>query len=313
MKKILISGLGGSLFPYFHEQLASAYDLYYVDANPLVTKLYPDYNVFLAPGVTRPEYPEFILGLLRQHRIDVYMPLIDEEIPVAHGIRTQVPEVFLFSPDTNFARLCLDKYALMRRLAVTGLSRIDSWMGDEFTWRNQKAVFVKPVHGRGSRGARVIRSARELEAYYLLEKYAPAETLIQELVEGQEYTVGLTSNRHDQVLAVTPKRVIAKKGITIEAELDNNPAIIALCERLNQVLKPRGAINIQLFVDEAGALRIFEINPRFSTTSIMSFHGGVDEVSLLLEHWDAPSFAPRRLAREGVRLIRRWENCFYDA
>ena len=41
MKKLLISGLGGSFFPYLHNQLESKFELYYVDNNINLKKCLP--------------------------------------------------------------------------------------------------------------------------------------------------------------------------------------------------------------------------------------------------------------------------------
>ena len=80
MKKILISGLGGSLFPYLHDKLKSNYELFYVDLDPDLAKIYPDYNFFPAPAVLDQSYEGFIKNLIEEKQIDIYIPLIDEEI-----------------------------------------------------------------------------------------------------------------------------------------------------------------------------------------------------------------------------------------
>ena len=42
--KLLVSGLGGSLFPYLHEQLQDKYEMYYVDADEQLEKIYAHYH-----------------------------------------------------------------------------------------------------------------------------------------------------------------------------------------------------------------------------------------------------------------------------
>lgn len=311
-KKLLISGLGGSLFPYLHDQLKSNYELYYVDNNPNLKKIYPDFNFFHAPKVSDRSYSEFISSIIKQHKIDVYIPLIDEEILKSHEITKQFPELFHFTPRFDFSQLCLNKYDLMIDLKQKNISSIESNTGENFHWKNQSSVFVKPIYGRGSRGIRLINSPEELAAYYILEKISPKNLLIQENVQGTEYTIGLLTNKKNQILAITPKKVISKKGITIEAVIANDQDIFDLCERISTHYSPQGAINIQLYRNEKNELKIFEINPRFSTTSIMSFASGLDEISLLLDNWDKDFTQKPKIAKSGLRLIRRWENLFYE-
>lgn len=312
MKKLLISGLGGSLFPYLHEKLKTQYDVFYVDSNANLKTIYPDYNFFPAPLVKSKEYPEFISKIIQDKKIDVYIPLIDEEILVAHEIKKAFPQLFLLSPTKEFCELALNKYKLMKKLSELKISHIESFIGSEFNWTNQSAMFVKPIDGRGSRGIRLLKSATELQAYYTLEKYQPSNLLIQENIVGTEYTVGLITNELDQILCIVPKKVISKKGITIEAVIDNDDSIMKLCQKVNELLKPKGAINIQLYKTEKGELKIFEINPRFSTTSIMSFAAGINEIEIILNNYNKNFNKNFYQAKDGLRLIRRWENLFYD-
>ena len=106
-KKILLSGLGGSLFPYLHEKLKDTYDLFYVDADSSLKRLYPDYNFFPAPLVVDSSYINFIKDIIITHSIDVYIPLIDEEIEVAHKIKAQLPSLKLLSPSASISDIVL--------------------------------------------------------------------------------------------------------------------------------------------------------------------------------------------------------------
>ncbi len=310
--KLLLSGLGGSLFPYLHEKLKDSYELFYVDADSSLTKLYPSYNFFPAPLVRDPAYIPFIKNIIEKNAIDVYIPLIDEEIEVAHEIKKQVPSLRLLSPDLAFCLLAMRKDLLMKELDAKKISSIATWTGDEFKWEGGKEYFVKPISGRGSRGIRKISSKQELEAYYVLEKYQPKELLVQECIQGQEYTVGVLINNLDDVIYISCRKILSKKGITIKAITETNAEIEKIALEINKTLKPKGPINIQLYITPEGAIKIFEINPRFSTTSIMSYEDGIDEVGLWLTYSDKKYDGPLIRPKENLILHRRWENVFYE-
>ena len=87
MKKVLISGLGGSLFPYLHEKLEDEYELYYVDLDSELSKLYPKYNFFKAPAVLEDSYEKFITDLIEENKIDIYIPLLEDEIKKTHQVK----------------------------------------------------------------------------------------------------------------------------------------------------------------------------------------------------------------------------------
>ena len=74
-------------------------------------------------------------------------------------------------------------------------------------------------------------------------------------------------------------------------------------------LKPRSPFNVQLKVTSKG-VQVFEINPRFSTTSILSMEAGVNEFDLAIEAFDKEDFSFKGSFKERVFLFRRWESIF---
>ncbi len=310
--KLLLSGLGGSLFPYLHEKLKDSYDLFYVDADHSLKDLYPSYNFYPAPLVLDPAYPEFILDIIRKNAIDVYIPLIDEEIEIAHKIKQQLPSLKLLSPDLSFCLTAMRKDLLMQELSKYSISSIATWTGDKFTWEAGKDYFVKPISGRGSRGIRKISTEKELEAYYILEKYQPKEILVQECIKGQEFTVGALINSSGDLIYISCRKILSKKGITIKAVTENNVRIEQVVAKINEHLKPKGPINVQLYITDQNEIKIFEINPRFSTTSIMSYEDNVDEIGLWIKYYETNYKDAVMRPKENLILHRRWENIFYE-
>ena len=164
-KRILISGLGGSLFPYLHFKIIEAgYDPYYVDSNNVLKNIYPEMNLFVAPSVSHVDYKEFIIQICKNNKIEVYIPLIDEELITAIEIGQEIEKLIVLTPSHEFTSLCLDKFELMKKLKGIGISTNITIKGDEFNWQFPSPVFVKPNMGRGSRGIRKIRSQKQLDA-----------------------------------------------------------------------------------------------------------------------------------------------------
>ena len=71
-----------------------------------------------------------------------------------------------------------------------------------------------------------------------------------------------------------------------------------------------GPFNMQLFLTKGNIPIVFEINPRFSTTSILSMEAGIDEIDLLINNYDSKDVKLNH-AKEGVYLYRTWKNNFY--
>ena len=76
-------------------------------------------------------------------------------------------------------------------------------------------------------------------------------------------------------------------------------------------MHPCGTFNVQLKMVD-GIPKIFEINPRLSTTSILTTWAGINEIDLMVQYWDedyAPMFQDWK---EGVHMYRSWESVFYE-
>ena len=95
------------------------------------------------------------------------------------------------------------------------------------------------------------------------------------------------------------------------AVTENNSQINELAQRLVQIMQPKGPINIQLFLTDEGEIKIFEINPRFSTTTILEIEAGVNVVKEYLDHVDKEDVGHIKFPESGLIIHRRWESVFY--
>ena len=224
-RRILISGLGGSLFPYLNDKLVEKnYDIYYVDSNPELKFIYPNLKLYISPLVTEKKYLDFITTIIKKHQINIYVPLIDEELIVAKNIEEVIPNLKVLIPSRSFIELCLNKFDLMNKLNQLEISITKSYISSNFNWQIPPPVFLKPNIGRGSRGIKKVFSKSQYQIYKE-ENFRKGDILIQPIFSGIEYTVGVLSNPNNKIISISPKRVIRKNGITINAVTENNTII----------------------------------------------------------------------------------------
>ena len=310
MKKILISGLGGSFFPYFNDQLKKLYDLYYVDSNEQLKYIYPEYNFFHLPSVSDPNYLICLEKIINQNNIDVYLPLIDEEI--IDVINYFSDKIIVLAPNLEFVKLCLNKYDLMLKLKELNISNINSYKADNYSQEIDYPIFLKPISGRGSRGIFKISNKSQYESYFnLYSQYKKSDIIVQQNIIGQEYTVGVLVNNLGDLIVINSKRVLNKKGITQMAVTENNELINSTVKDLISKMTVTGPFNIQLYITAKNEVKIFEINPRFSTTTIMSYAARIDEVTLFLKYFNVKYELDLIQPAEGINLFRRWESLFF--
>lgn len=310
-KKLLISGAGGSLFPYLFDLLEEDYEFFAVDSNTVIQKIYPDRNIIVVPRADDASYEKIIEKIIKENGIEYYIPLIDEEILKAHSLALWLPGLKLISPRREFVSLCLNKYDLMKAFSARNISSTRTVLGGNFDFEIDFPLFIKPIKGRGSRGIMKVGSREQFDSYFILSEYGKKDVIVQECLEGTEYTVSVAVNNKNKIIGVVPKKILQKKGITQHALTERNPKIETLCKRIVSEFNPCGPFNVQL-KDTAEGIKIFEVNPRFSTTSILSCEAGVNEFAMCMEYFgrdDVKEIAP---FRENVFLYRRHENCFYE-
>jgi len=86
--------------------------------------------------------------------------------------------------------------------------------------------------------------------------------------------------------------------------------IISKCIDIVEKLNPCGSFNVQLKLYN-NEIYIFEINPRFSTTLVLSIAAGVNEIDLVIQNYNKNDVEYISSFKE-MKLIRRWENFFYE-
>ena len=91
-------------------------------------------------------------------------------------------------------------------------------------------------------------------------------------------------------------------GLTGWAKVISNYDVKSILHKIAENLKLKGSINIQLRLTENGPM-IFEINPRFSSTSLMRHNLGFKDVLWSLnDFFDLPILFPK--VNLGSELVR---------
>ncbi|WP_133742817.1 ATP-grasp domain-containing protein [Actinorugispora endophytica] len=236
------------------------------------------------------------------------IPLVDEELAGVSLLEREGITVLL--PRLPFITTCLDKYVLMRRLAAAGIGVPSTRLASEPADGLAFPLIVKPRSGRGSRGVSVCFSRLALDRLLATTSYPVSDLIVQERIRGPEFTVSVVVWRDGEVQAVVPKEVILKQGVTRFAVTRRNEEVERTCRAVQSALRADGPFNVQLCLDEAGTPRVFEINPRFSSTASLTTAAGVDEIGGLLGQ--ALGRGPRLVDewREGLVMVRHWTDEF---
>lgn len=282
--KILLSGAGGSGTIEIIRTLRELgrYRIVAIDASPYAFGLKLADVGYVVPLATAPEFKRTIEMLIDQEKPDYVIPLVDEEILTFHAIAEQF-NTTVVAPVPQFCQLCLDKWLTNQALRDAGIPVPESWLATDIDKVRYPAI-IKPRSGRGSRGLAYLRQGSDLEEYLTRIHGSPQEYIVQEQIEGREFTVSVVVGLGGPLLAVVPKEVIIKRGITLVGVTRDAPKIESVCQQVQYRLKANGPFNVQLVMGKDEVPYITEINPRYSTTVALTIAAGVHEVDLVIRN-----------------------------
>lgn len=283
---IMMTGAGGSGTVYIIKKLKDKYRIIVTDMNKHAAGLYLAHKGYTMPACLDERYLLELDKVIEKENVDVFIPLIDEELLAIkkHYSNKEKPKVLL--PTENFIELCLNKWNLMNALEKASIPAPKTYLLPSFE-EGVPDVFpciAKPIVSRGSRGFERLGIKQNLKKYQQDGTYKANQLILQEDVQGTEFTVSVVVTHKGEILSVVPKEIIYKKGITKIAVTRKNEKIDEVCKKIQETFKANGPFNVQLILEkDTGLPKVFEINPRFSTTVSLTMEAGVDEVGLLVD------------------------------
>ncbi len=263
----------------------------------------------LSPEIREDAWFDALCERVAAARCAVLFPGLDFElVPIAarrEALRARTGCIAAISP-IRTVETCRDKYRTACWLREAGFAAPRSFLptADPDTLEATLGfpMLVKPRTGSRSRGVRRVDDRAALSRA-LAET---ADPFIQQYLPGDEgeFTCGVVvlDGRVDTV-AVLRRRL--KDGNTIFAEAVDRPEIDSHCREIGRRLGAEGPVNIQLRLVD-GVPYVFEINPRFSGTTVFRALLGINEPERVLLHLLGRDVGPPPRLRSG-RVTRYFE------
>lgn len=260
------------------------------DVEPRTLSLYLAHRGYIVPPVDPEErYHSALLNIISREKIDAVFIASSHEIEFYSTHRGEIENatgarVFVNPP--RVLSICNDKWHTVNFLKQHNFHYPqtirypeDRSLMNHFVRKTGFPVIVKPRRGAGSidlyraddmAGLNSVVRGRE---GFILQQYLPEES--------GEYTTGICAGSGGRVISgITLKRFL-REGMTMAAVADDFHQITDYCRQVAGVLKPYGPCNFQLRLQD-GKPYIFEINPRFSSSTGMRCQLGVNEADILL-------------------------------
>jgi len=223
-------------------------------------------KVFTVPFAAQTSaYITALQEILKTEKIDFFIPVSEPEIELVNTNREAIGScgAKLVINNPLIIEQFLDKYHTAKFLKTIGIATPQTFLLRDFADQLELPVIVKPRRGCGSKGN--ILATEPIDIDYQRAKDS-GDLIVQEYIgtPDQEYTTGIFADGKT-ISVISFKRRLGLGGLSIEAELADNPTLTAMAHRIAAATDLVGSINLQTR-RVANRFIPFEINPRFSST-----------------------------------------------
>ena len=279
------------------------------DLNPLAPALYHADRRVLPPRVDDPDYVPLPRRLSQEHGVSLVVPLTDLDQRLLAERRADARRARSPARSRGGRAARTTSTGRTSSSRSTGSTRRRPGCPDELPDDLRFPVLVKPRRGFGSRN--IFRAADRRELDFLLG-YTPADSMVQAVCDGEEFSIDVFCDVEGRCLAAIPRTMIESKGgESIKGMSIRDPDLIEVGCRVAETLGIVGPANVQCFRTESGRHEITDVNVRFGGGFPVphASGGGYPELSLALARGERPE---PRLGdfREGVVMTRYfWQVC----
>ena len=267
--------------------------LFSTELHPKLSAVSPIVDqAFIAPRVTEPGYPAFLMDLCRKQGVGLLIPTIDTELAVlahhrndfeAHGIHIVIS-------DESLVSMCRDKRLTGRLFSDLGIDSPQIYLPQQIAF----PCFAKPYDGSRSVGAIKLPDPISLNAGLL----ANEKMMFCEFIDSShtEFTVDAYFGRTGELKCLVPReRIEVRDGEISKGATRRHHVYEYLLPKLKALTGARGCITLQIFSNPTtGRFAALEINPRFGGGFPLSYSAGANYPGWLLDEYflqkDIPFF-----------------------
>ncbi|WP_195467470.1 ATP-grasp domain-containing protein [Clostridium sp. D43t1_170807_H7] len=231
---------------------------------------------YMIPMVDQEGYIESIIDICNKEKIKLIVPTIDTELRIISVNKALIEErtkAKVLISDKRVIDICRNKKNTNRFFEKNGFGVPREISENDINEENYNLpLFIKPLDGSSSINAFKINNKRELEFF----KDYIKEPIIQECIEGKEYTIDAFIDFDGQPITIVPReRIATRSGEISKGKIIKDRELIDEVKEVIEVLKPIGHITFQCMKTNEG-IKFIEINPRFGGGAPMSIKAGAN-------------------------------------
>ncbi|GHV20472.1 carbamoylphosphate synthase large subunit short form [Spirochaetia bacterium] len=218
------------------------------------------------PLITSPVFLDAFNAILEQNKIDAVFPTHDTVVQY-FADNANLIHAKIIGAGKETAAICRDKKKIYETF------REYAFIPDTYEKITHFPVFIKPREGQGAVGAKALFCTEDIPQNINLDEYVVCEYLPEE-----EYTVDCFTDRHGQLLFVSPRsreRLLA--GICVSGSTEKVTAEIKnIAETINSKLRFLGLWYFQIKKDGNEVFKLLEISARTAGTICLTRARGIN-------------------------------------
>ena len=232
-------------------------------------------------------YLKQILEIVKSNKVDLLIPTVDLDLKLLADSKERFEKlgccVLISQP--GVIEIAQDKRKTYRFLAKHGFNTPDTVPLKKALAKPRISFpcFLKPWDGHASRGNATVHNRAELK---VIGGRIP-NCIVQDFIEGEEYTCDVFVDFDMKVRCVVPrKRIEVRSGEVSKGKVVKDSEIMRQSAKVVESLGAGpGVITIQLIKDKKGGLNFIEINPRFGGGVPLSIKAGADFPKWILQEF----------------------------
>ncbi len=272
-------------------------------------------RAFAMPECMDETYVDELLKICREEGVGMVVPTIDPELETlsVSAERFSRAQVRICVPPAECVAVCRDKLLTALSLDACGVSVPRSaGLAEKDVWGAWEGpLIVKPIGGSSSVGIQRCADARQLSTLVPMQN---GDCIVQELVQGPEYTVNCFFDPGGKLRCAVPhRRISVRQGEVYKGVTERIPALMQAAKLIEQMpFRFTGVICFQAIL-RGGIAYVFEINARFGGGYPLAHRAGAHFTRWLLEELSGiePSYSENW--SEGVKMLRYDQSVFLDS
>ncbi|MDK2839892.1 MAG: carbamoyl-phosphate synthase large subunit [Thermosipho sp. (in: thermotogales)] len=275
-----------------------------VDMDPLSPALYFVDNYYIVPSVKENNYIDKLIEICKKESISLIVPTIDTELYILSENRNLFEKIgvnVLISSE-NVIKISRNKWETYNFFKSLGLKTPKSYI-EGMEYAINYPCFIKPISGSSSVNAFKVKNEIELEFY----KYHIGDYILQEYINGTEYTIDVFCDFDGNPIFITPRiRLAVRSGEVIKTKISNEDKLIDQVLLIINNLKPKGPLTIQAIKSfEDNHFYFIEINARFGGGAPLSMKAGANSAEALYDILNGKKLEFKRYAaKDGLIFLR---------